>query len=143
MRVKIGLENAGSRNLLSGLAGAAMSFGHQVSLLLHRWIPLTSLWIGLLALCLKWLFFMWIDLSISGGLVHMGYKFWALPAYAFAVIVMGGLVHRFRDVGPGSKWWENWIQTVVLILASVVAVLVAARGVVLWNESPHPEWPPQ
>jgi hypothetical protein len=105
---------------------------------IHIWLPQGLLWVGTLALGLKFALFLWIEISIGGGLAHMGIKGWALPAYGLAFLLMAGLTWRYRRMSLCATARENRRRTLVLCLAAFVALVAAARGLVLWTEeSPY------
>lgn len=89
---------------------------------------------GLVSLGLKCLLFLLMELTIGGGLEHMGIKKWALPLYTFAFLIYTCLFIRYRKINLTSNARENWMRTVSLILLGITGVLVAARGILLWIE---------
>jgi hypothetical protein len=101
---------------------------------IHRILTQYLLILGFVSLGLKCLLFLLMELTISGGLEHMGIKTWALPLYIFAFLIYSCLFIRYRKIDLTNNSRENWMRTVVLILLGITGFLVAARGVLLWVE---------
>ncbi len=97
----------------------------------HGTLPDAALLLGSIALLLKAGYFLFLEFSISGGLAHMGIQPWAPYAYAggFWLIVTLYRKHfRPRDLPTGIMLWA---RTVSLLVAGIVAIMCAARGIFL------------
>ncbi|MBX7246788.1 MAG: hypothetical protein K1X53_14930 [Candidatus Sumerlaeaceae bacterium] len=112
----------------SGPKATPLIAGLRSKSLVHYWTPLCLLWIGAALSTSVLLLLLSVELSISGGLAHMGYSSYALPLYLLRCGICLWMAWKSRSwlrtpVSPAMKW----ARTVGLTLVGLVAILGLAR----------------